>query len=88
MDDVLFFAFTDIPTVVTIKPTDPFFGTDGCATGTADLSALTASPIAPLGDGTWILGTDIAAGPGSVGAAGMHLRRLSTFAGASIRSST
>lgn len=61
-EDILSFAITDLPTVTTIKPTDPFFGTDGCATWTADLSPITASPTAPFGDGTWIVGSDIAAG--------------------------
>lgn len=61
-EDILSFAVTDLPTVTTIKPTDPFFGTDGCAEWTADLSPLTSSPVASFGDGTWIVGSDIAAG--------------------------
>lgn len=80
-EDILSFEVTDRPAVATIKPTDPFFGTDGCAEWTADLSPLTSSPTAPFSDGTWIVGSDIAAGtwaPSNQGAC--TWARLSTFA--------
>lgn len=72
----------DGPTVVTIAPTDKGFESTRCARFTADLSAITSSITAPFGEGTFILGTDIAAGTWrSDGAAGCYWARLSGFSG-------
>lgn len=50
------------PAIVTILPSDAGFSSSGCPTWTQNLSALTASPTAPFGVGTYIVGTDIASG--------------------------
>lgn len=48
--------------IVRIGPSDVAFQSRGCGTWTADLSAITSSPDSAFGDGTFIVGIDIAAG--------------------------
>jgi len=64
LDEIISNAFTDIPQVVTIAPTDAGFESDGCGPWTSDLSPITFEPWASFGDGVYIVGTDsdIAAG--------------------------
>jgi hypothetical protein len=55
-------AFADGPAIVTIKADDKGFESIGCGLWTSDLSAITASPTAPFGDGNYFVGTDIVPG--------------------------
>lgn len=48
--------------IVTIGKSDVGFSSSGCGTWTSDLSAVTTSPKAPFGDGTYMVGTDVAPG--------------------------
>lgn len=48
--------------VVTIAPDDAGFESDRCGDWTADLAPVSASPADPIGDGTYIVGTDMAPG--------------------------
>ena len=56
----------DIPSgasaIVDIAPTDVGFETGGCGSWSTDLSPVTASPTGPFGDGTYLVGADIAPG--------------------------
>lgn len=70
------------PAVVTILPSDAGFTSDRCGVWTSDLSPITSSPAAPFGDGTFIVGTDIAPGTWrSVGGHDCYWKRLSGFTG-------
>ena len=74
--------FSNSHQVVTVAPSDAGFSTDGCGVWTDDLSALTSSPTAPFGDGTWIVGTDIAAGTWTApGGDSCYWERTSGFGG-------
>lgn len=50
------------PAIVDISEGDRAFETRGCAPWTTDVSALRADPSAPFEDGTYLVGTDVAAG--------------------------
>lgn len=50
------------PAVVTILPTDAGFTSSRCATWMLVSGPVTAAPDAPFGNGTWIVGSDIAPG--------------------------
>ncbi len=68
------------PRVVTIAPTDVGFVSDDCGTWSSDLSALPG----PVGDGVWIVGTDVAPGRySSDGGASCVWQRLAGFGGSS-----
>jgi hypothetical protein len=70
------------PAVVTIAPTDRGFQSSRCADWSQDLSPVTSSQTAPFGDGTYIVGTDIAPGTWrSAGSEGCYWARLSGFGG-------
>jgi hypothetical protein len=70
------------PAVVTIAPTDAGFNSTRCGAWTSDLSPITSSPTAPFGDGTYIVGTDIAPGRWRAeGGSGCYWERLSGFGG-------
>jgi hypothetical protein len=70
------------PAVVTIAPTDKGFNSTRCATWTQDLSPVTTSPVAPFGDGTFIVGTDVAPGLWrSQGGTSCYWERLRGFGG-------
>jgi putative cell wall-binding protein len=68
-NDLITATGNDGPEIMTIKPSDYLFTSDGCATWTNDLSAITSSPTAPLPPGNYFVGTDVAPGtwtaPGS-----------------------
>lgn len=82
MSDVIANDFTDYRVVVTIASSDAGFKADGCGTFTSDLSAVTTSRTAPFSNGTWIVGTDIAAGTWRApGGSGCYWERLSGFSG-------
>jgi len=79
--DVITTDLSNGPAVVTISPTDKGFYTENC-TWTTNLAAITASPTAPFGAGTYIVGTDIAAGTWTdTGGTGCVWARLSGFGG-------
>ena len=85
LEDIIANELTSHPTIVTISPTDKGFKSSGCATWTDDLSAITSSPNADFGPGTYIVGTDIA--PGTWGSSGGDLcywERLRGFGGGTI----
>ena len=81
-DEIIANATSSGPAVATISSDDTGFESTGCGSWTADLSAITTEPTAPFGDGTFIVGTDIA--PGTWQAAGgnsCNWARLSGFRG-------
>lgn len=81
LNDILANANTDAPAVVTIKPTDAGFESQGCGTWTKDLSAITESKTS-FGEGAYIVGTDIDPGTyRSSGASGCYYARLRSFTG-------
>ena len=85
LEDIIANELTSHPTIVTIFPTDNGFKSSGCATWTDDLSAITSSPNADFGPGTYIVGTDIA--PGTWRSAGgdmCYWERLRGFGGGTI----
>jgi hypothetical protein len=80
-DDILANGNTDAPAVITIKPTDAGFTSQGCGTWTKDLSAITESKIS-FGEGAYIVGTDIDAGTyRNSGSSGCYYERLNEFTG-------
>jgi hypothetical protein len=81
-EDILANEFTNAHTVVTIRPSDAGLRNDGCGTFTANLSPITTSRTAAFGNGTWIVGTDIAPGIWrSVGGSGCYWERMAGFSG-------
>ena len=79
LNDILANANTDAPAVVTIKPTDAGFESQGCGTWTTDLSAITESKTS-FDDGIYIVGTDIEPGTyRSSGSSGCYYARLRNF---------
>jgi dipeptidyl aminopeptidase/acylaminoacyl peptidase len=81
LDDILANESTDAPTIVTILASDKGFETAGCGTWTSDLSEITDSKTS-FGEGTFIVGTDIAAGTyRAPGGDGCYWARLSGFSG-------
>lgn len=82
LNDVIANDLSNFRVVVTIEPGDAGFESDNCATWTNDLSAVTASPTAPFGDGEYIVGTDIAAGTWTApGGPDCYWQRESDFSG-------
>ena len=81
LNSILANANTYAPAVVTIRPTDAGFNSQGCATWTKDLSAITASNTS-FGAGAYIAGTDMV--PGTYRSSGGHncyYERLRDFTG-------
>jgi hypothetical protein len=70
LSEIIANEFANITEVVTIAGGDRGFRSDGCGTWTNDLSAITASPTAPFGDGTYIVGVDISPGTWRAGGGG------------------
>ncbi len=69
------------PQVVKLAPND-IFRTSSCGQWSNDLSPVTASPTAPFGQGTYIVGTDIAPGTWRApGGSSCHWARLKGFRG-------
>lgn len=82
LDEIIANGLPEGSAVVDIKPGDAGFESNGCGTWTNDLHPITASTTAPFGDGTFIVGTDIAAGTWSTaGGANCYWARLSGFGG-------
>jgi hypothetical protein len=83
LDEILENDNTSGPTVVTITQGDKGFNSSRCGTWTRDLSAITPSQVASFkGDGTYIVGVDIAAGTWrSDNAGSCYWARLSAFGG-------
>jgi hypothetical protein len=61
MNSILANGNTNAPAIVTIRPTDAGFNSQGCGTWTKDLSAITASNTS-FGAGAYIVGTDMEPG--------------------------
>lgn len=82
-EEIIANDFTAHRTVVTIDPGDAGFESDGCGTWSNDLRAVTPSPDAPFGGGTFIVGTDVAPGTwqNSDSSGGCYWERLSGFGG-------
>ena len=76
-------GFVSYSTVVTIGGSDVGFSSDGCGPWTNNLSPVTPSQTSPIGDGTFIVGVDIASGTWQSTAApeGCYWERLSGFGG-------
>jgi hypothetical protein len=75
-------SFNPDSQVVTIAPSDAGFHTQGCGTWTQNLSAITSSPDAPFGEGTFIVGTDVSPGTWrSAGSSDCYWERESGFSG-------
>jgi hypothetical protein len=68
------------PTLVTLKPTDKGFETARCGPWTSSLARITKSRTR-FGEGTYIVGTDIAPGTYSARGAGCYWARLRAFTG-------
>ena len=80
MNDIITNANTDAPAIVTIKPTDAGFESQGCGTWTQDLSAITESKTS-FGEGAYIVGTDIEPGTyRNSSSSGCYYARLRNFA--------
>jgi hypothetical protein len=81
MNSILANANTSAPAIITIKPTDAGFNSQGCGTWTKDLSAITESKTA-FGAGAYILGTDIEPGTyRNSGGNNCYYERLKDFTG-------
>jgi hypothetical protein len=79
LNDIIANANTDAPAIVTIKPTDAGFESQGCGTWTQDLSAITESKTS-FDEGAYIVGTDIEPGTyRSSGSSGCYYARLRNF---------
>lgn len=83
LSDIKANELTNTPTIVTILSTDAYFRTQGCATWTSDLSAITPSQTAPFGPGHYIVGTDVGAGTwqSSATSGSCYWERQSAFTG-------
>lgn len=80
--DIIANENTDAPEVVTIGPADKGFNSKRCGRWTRDLSPITSGPDQPFGEGTYIVGVDIAAGTWrSSGGSGCYWQRVSGFGG-------
>jgi DNA-binding beta-propeller fold protein YncE len=82
LDDIIANGVTDAIWVVEIASTDAGFSTERCGTWTEATSAITSSLSSPFGDGTFIVGLDIASGTWrSPGGDSCYWARLSGFSG-------
>jgi hypothetical protein len=74
---------TNGPAVVTIAASDKGFSSTRCGEWSADLSAITKTPTDPFaGEGTFIVGTDIAAGTWrATGGTSCYWQRIAAFSG-------
>ena len=82
MSDSITSRLVNDRTVVTIVESDAGFFSQNCGTWSPADSAITASLTDPFGGGTFIVGTDIAAGPWRHDASGQCFwQRLSGFSG-------
>jgi len=81
INSILANANTNAPAIVTIRPTDAGFNSQGCRTWTKDLSAITATKTS-FGAGAYIVGTDIEPGTyRSSGGNNCYYERLRDFTG-------
>jgi hypothetical protein len=81
INSILANANTNAPAIVTIRPTDAGFNSQGCRTWTKDLSAITATKTS-FGAGAYIVGTDIEPGTyRSSGGRNCYYERLRDFTG-------
>jgi hypothetical protein len=81
LNSILANANTYAPAIVTIRATDAGFNSQGCATWTKDLSAITASNTS-FGAGAYMVGTDMVPGTyRSSGGNNCYYERLRDFSG-------
>ena len=82
-EEIIANDFGSGPAIVTIAAGDVGFDSSGCSDWSEDLSAITADPNGPFGEGTFIVGTDVAAGTWRADgdASGCFWTRLSGFSG-------
>lgn len=82
LDDIIANELATGPTVATIAPGDAGFNSRACGQWTSNLAPITSSPTAPFGEGTYIVGTDIAPGTWrSAGGSSCYYARLKGFTG-------
>ena len=82
LGEIIANGFADVKIVVEISSSDAGFSTSSCGTWTNNLSAITPSQTAPFGEGTYIVGVDIAAGTWTApGGSSCYWERLSGFGG-------
>ena len=83
LDEVIANEFTFARDIVTIEPSDVGFSAERCGTWTSDLSPVTNGRTEPFGDGTYIVGVDIAAGTwrNNDSSGGCYWERLEGFGG-------
>jgi hypothetical protein len=82
VDDIIADDAAGGPAVVTISKSDAGFKTDSCAMWTSNLSRLSASRTKRIGDGTWIVGTDLKPGEWrTTGGDDCYWERDSNFSG-------
>ena len=80
--DLIANEFTSDVTIVTIAPTDRGFRSSRCGIWTNDLSPITTSPGQPFAAGTFVVGTDVAAGTWrGTGGSGCYWERRAGFSG-------
>jgi hypothetical protein len=86
LDEIIANEFTYARDIVTIESSDDGFSSERCGTWSNDLSAITAGQQEPFGDGTYIVGVDIAPGTwrNSDSSEGCYWERLSGFGGSII----
>jgi hypothetical protein len=53
-DEIIANGFTESRQIVAISPSDVGFSADGCGSWSQNLSPITSSPSAPLGDGMYL----------------------------------
>ena len=82
LGEIIANGFGDVKIVVEIKASDAGFSTQACGTWSNTFGAITTSPTAPFGAGTYIVGTDIAPGTWTApGGSSCYWMRLSGFGG-------
>jgi hypothetical protein len=83
LGDIIANDFTFSRTIVTISSGDVGFKTEDCGVWTSDLSPIRASATAPLSNGTYFVGSEVAPGTwhNSDSSNGCYWERLSGFSG-------
>ncbi|MCH7485242.1 MAG: hypothetical protein IIA90_08885 [Chloroflexi bacterium] len=83
LDDIISNEFSNVIQTVEIKPSDFAFEADRCGTWSQNLQPPSSGPNQPFGDGTWLVGEEIAPGiwRNSDSSANCYWERLSGFGG-------
>jgi hypothetical protein len=82
--DIIANSFDYVRQIVTVKPTDAGFASNGCGDWLSDLSPI-KTPTAPLTGGTWLVGSEVAPGTwrNAPSDTGCYWERRSGFSGES-----